>query len=176
MPSKGIECQLGKPLLLDRGNFRSSLAPDNLIHFPADYRDLFRAFRSLNPAQQEAFFSAAALYCIGLVAGRNLPTLRLSYQVAAVDALIEGSSHTQRAFTETVQMYNPEVSTEVIEYLYGNIRSAHFHMGKFPLGEYQPIEIGPLSGSGLLERTMVQMRSSEILQPVLIGWLLDQAG
>lgn len=173
MPKKGSECPLGRPISIGRRDFRSSLIKDGKLHLPDDVRRLFRAFHRLNPIAQEVFFGAAALYRIALVAGRDLPTVRLSYQVAAVEALIEGSEHRQRLFVELVQKYNPGTTTEFLEYLYGNVRSAHFHAGQFPLGEYEPLEVGLFTGPVYLNRTALLMSAATLLQPVLIDWLLE---
>ena len=175
MPKKGQDCPLGQNIVINRRELRSSLQEDHLLHLPRDIRSLFRAFNKLAPIQQTIFFNAAALYWISLVAGRHLPTVQIAYRIAAIDALVEGKEHSQRSFVQLVKKYNPDILDHALEDLYGKVRSAHFHAGEFPLGEYDPLIIGPLSGPEQLERMNLRIGVPRIVQPTLIDWLIDHA-
>ena len=175
MPKKGGECRLGKSVQVDRRDFRATLPPGRNLRLPSDVRALFRAYRKLSPADQEVYFGAAALYHIGLTTGGNLRSVRLSYQIAAVEALAEPDKQPRQGFVEMVSKYNPKIPIEFTKGIYGSIRSAHFHHGHFSFGEYEPMLVGPIFDPRILSRTDLQISADQILQPTLIDWLLDRS-
>ena len=172
MPKKGEECSLGKSVAVDRRDLGSTSLTGRL-HLPSDTRELFRAFENLSQPDQRVFFGAAALHHIGLPAGSHLPSVSLSYQVAAVEALAEKQS--LEGIVDLVRKYNPQVSDEFIKHLYGKVRSAHFHAGEFPLGEFDPKSVGPIMDPEHLSQTDLRVGASLVLQPTLIDWLLDHS-
>ena len=99
--------------------------------------------------------------------------MSLSYQVAAVEALAEKQS--LEGIVDLVRKYNPQVSDEFIKHLYGKVRSAHFHAGEFPLGEFDPKSVGPIMDPEHLSQTDLRVGASLVLQPTLIDWLLDHS-
>ena len=170
MPKKGTEGRPGKYVPFDRRNPESTPTNGQL---PDDTRELFRAFENLSQSDQLAFFGAAALYHIAITVGRHHPSVSLSYQIAAVEVLREHGKTPLEGTIELVRKYNPQISDEFIKQLYGKVRSAHFHEGQFPLGEFEPMLTGPLMDPGNLSRMELQMVPGRILQPTIIDWLLE---
>ena len=175
MPGKGKQCRLGKSVQVDRRDPRSTPVSIRGLRLPNDARKLFRAFKKLSQADQEVFFGAAALYHIGLTAGRDFPSLRLSYQVAAVEAVAEPDKPRLEGFVALVGKYNSQLPEEFVRGLYGSIRSAHFHGGRFPLGEYEPLIIGHVMGADRASQIDLQIHTQHVLQPTLIDWLLERS-
>lgn len=104
---------------------------------PLQARKILRGLRLAPPVTIEAADSAARLYQISLVAGRRFPSVRIAYQIAAVDSIAQAMG--QRGFKQFAMEKIGE-SREVKEFvdnLWSRFRSAHFHAGKFPFGEFQ---------------------------------------
>src|SRR5207253_2573617 len=79
-----------------------------------------------------------SLFQIALTAGFHHPTVQMAYSVAAVDALSHSKEHSMKSFIELVREYCPELPESDVEYCYQKFRSAHFHAGALPGGEYEP--------------------------------------
>ena len=174
MPKKGVECRAGEfgGSVLDKYQ-RSALG---LLKCPNETRKILRGVAKCVPNIQEAFDSCARLYQTSLVAGRGFPTIRLAYQVGAIESI------TQRAggyegFSDFVikEAELTDVNKEFLDYLYRSIRSAHLHGGAFPLGEYSPRKwsLG-LSDPADLNNQHVVMNASWIMRRSIMGWILRE--
>ncbi len=142
MPKKNTEARPGGFRPVDRSQIIELPDPDHrfMLQCPSDIRVLFRALQELPTASREAYYGAAALYQIAVTAGHHLPSVRASYQVAAVDALLRGGQQTRQAWVDFVKRYCPVIIPDaLLHQIYGDVRSAHFHGGSFPGGEYQPL-------------------------------------
>lgn len=138
MPSKGAECRLG--VFGD-----SVLNPDinrmgaGLLKCPVETRRILRGLDKCSLRVREAFDSCSRLYQTSLVAGWGFPTIRLAYQVGAIESIVQNSGG-YKGFSDFVRREAnlSEESNEFLDYLHGSVRSAHFHGGEFPLGEFTP--------------------------------------
>jgi hypothetical protein len=95
---------------------------------------------SADPELRLAFDSGARLYQVGAVIGGRFPSAGLAYRVAALDA-ISGANGRKDVLLDFARRHtapSPDLE-ELIEYLWGSVRSAHFHGGEFPLGEFSPV-------------------------------------
>lgn len=171
MPKKGEVCPLGHTTKVDRDKFDSLSMKKGLL-FPNDIRTLFRCYYNLSPEKSKAYIGAASLFRISLTAGKYYPTVAMSYQIAAMDALVIGKEHNQKAFQELIQEFCPEAPAEFTSEIYGKIRSSHFHQGSLPGGEYEIMMIRPLRGPHFLMRFNLQREIFLISHTVLIRWLL----
>lgn len=178
MPRKGTECPQGQSVEVDRSKIdeiNKPSGPHDLLHCPSDIRILFRTYYSLPPNEQAAFIGAASLFQISLTAGRHYPTVQMAYAVAAVDALTK--EHTRKSFIELIRDYCPELPESDVENCYQEYRSAHFHAGVLPGGEYEPVHSGAMLiiGRDLLRRYTTPRFVGEAMRTVLIRWLLSRA-
>ncbi len=171
MPKKGEDCPLGHTVPVDRNKFKPISIKKHLV-FPNDIRKLFRCFNNLSSEQSKAYLGAASLFRISLTAGKYYPTVTMSYQIAALDALIIGREHKQETFQELIQEYCPEASPDFANQIYGKIRSSHFHQGALPGGEYEAMIVRPLRGPHYLIRINLQHEIFLVSHTVLIRWLL----
>ena len=63
----------------------------------------------------------------------------------------------------------------VVDYLWGSIRSAHFHGGEFPLGEFSPIRLmDPLMGFESTNQQNLQLFIYPLIREVIVRWIYDQ--
>ena len=173
MPKKGVECPLGCIRSVDRTSI-ADVAYERRLRCPSDIRDLFRCFYSLPSDERETYIGAASLYRIALTAGRYYPTVQMSYQVAAIDALVWVKEHNQATFDAFVQEYCPEAPSHFGAEIYGKIRSAHFHSGALPGGEHKAMKFGPFTGPDHLIRFNRPHLIHSITHTVLVRWLLNR--
>jgi hypothetical protein len=134
MPKKGQECAAG--------GYKGSLAaryrvPGELVSLPPEARKILRGVDSSEPLVPDAFDSGARLYQVACVCGRYFPSVGLAYRVAAVEAISKVDRECN-GFSDFMRKYvkSQKDIDQVLSYLYGVARSAHFHAGEFPMGEF----------------------------------------
>lgn len=175
MPEKGTESRAGETRPVDRTNVESD-DPDCTYHLkcPRDIRKLIRSYnRDLSDGEKLKFFSAAKFYQMSLDIGERYNTAGMAYQISAIDIL--NSKHSAQEYKKLVHEYFPaKIDDEYVTYLYQNVRSAHFHEGKFPGGENEEFGefsalIEPNDYPDLIRDTKIVCRN------VLIQWLLTKS-
>lgn len=134
MPEPGEEAPLGElhGSILDPASHRL-----RGLYFPTESELIIDRLGSAPVNVEEGFDRCAQLYNVGLVIGRRFPTAGLAYAVAAVDALAS-AVRKRGQFKTFVQEHldlKPE-GQELVDRLWGRLRSAHLHGGQFPLGDY----------------------------------------
>lgn len=167
MPPKGVECVAGEYRLSESGEIGR---PDVKLKFPAETRRIFRAADDPAHLFGEAFDRCARLYQVSLVAGKHFHTVRLAYQVAAVEAIsaaipeIAGFSQFMRKYAPAMDNLDP-----LLDYLYGTVRSAHFHAGSFPLGDFMATGFD-LTDSDQLERFTLSYTAQQLIRQAILLW------
>jgi hypothetical protein len=173
MPKKGVECRLGE--------FGGSVLDENqnqfsLLKCPAETRKILRGLNVCAPNIKDAFDSCARLYQTSLVAGRGFPTIRLAYQVGSVEAIVQKAGG-YTGFSDFVKKEAglSDEDNEFLNYLFGSVRSAHFHGGEFPLGEYQPRKwsLG-LSDPNDTSRFNFNYAASRVLRKSTMNWVVRE--
>ena len=172
MPTKGSECPQGRFRAVDRSQLGQVPDMDNRRRLPSDIRRLFRIVDVLPDDESERFRASAALYRISRVAGRDLPTLAMAYQIAAVDSLAGAFGGNTNSFAQFVGRWCPEVRAAEMKKVYGTIRSAHLHGGRFPGGELELPPVRMFSGPGHVDQMVQRITVSQVMSSVLIRWLL----
>jgi hypothetical protein len=134
MPKKGEQCPLGA--------YRGSLAAryrvvGDLLSLPPEARKILRGVDNAAPLVTDAFDRGARLYQVATVCGRYFPSVGLAYRVAAVEAVCQ-ADRTCKGFSDFMRKHitSQKHLDEVLDYLYRVARSAHFHGGEFPMGEF----------------------------------------
>jgi hypothetical protein len=169
LPAKGEIC---KP-----GQWAGSLAVDYItvgpLSLPQEARRVLRAVDQAPPAIVESFDRASRLYQVGAVLQQQFPSVGLAYRVAAVEALSK-SELSANGFSDFMRknvksLADPE---PVLKFLYGTVRSAHFHAGEFPLGEYDLLQFNRgFMSSEYIENTNLRRRGFEITREAIVNWL-----
>ena len=160
MPKKQQECRAGEYQV------GPDAPQDHRLRCPQAIREWFRSFNGLSMTDKKRYEGAAVLYLIARSLGRSAPTVRLSYEVAAVDALTE--KHTEREFVDLVTKHCPDADTGFVKQLYGSVRSAHFHSGAMPGGEYEPLSFTAATGRHVIRRTELSYEAHRVVRAVLI--------
>lgn len=169
MPAKGDLCPLGK---FD-GSLDDRYMSFEPIQLPPESRRILRGFDALGPNLSQAVDRAARLYQVGLVVGRRYPSVALAYRVAAIDAIVQASpQHSNfRDFMRSEVPGEPDLD-EALDYLYGKARSAHFHSGEFPGGEFDLWRaFDPFMDDQWILRTQYQRLGYELTRVAIVNWM-----
>lgn len=173
LPAKGELCKPGQ-WGTSLGNVRRSI---ELLSLPKEARRVFRAIdHEAPPSVSEPFDKACRLYQVGAVLQNQFPSVSLAYRVAAVEAL--GKSEVPASgFSEFMRRNitsHPDIDI-ALNYLYGTVRSAHFHSGEFPLGEYDLFEVPrAFLSSEHTRNVQLRLRGFEITREAILNWLIGR--
>lgn len=146
------------------------------MSLPPEARRILRSVDSAPTDVRLAFDRGARLHQVGAVIGRTFPSAGLAYRVAALDAISQAHGQ-KRILTEFVRKYTkePALADGVVDYLWGSIRSAHFHGGEFPLGEFSPVRLmDPLMGFESTNQQNLQFFIYPLIREVIVRWIYDQ--
>lgn len=170
MPAKETACRLGR---YETSIFNERQNSHGLLMCPKETRTIFRGLNNCSPAVREAFDSCARLYQISLNAGRGFPTIRLAYQVGAVESITQKVLG-YTGFSDFIRKEYPlqDGNTDTfLDHLYGSIRSAHLHGGAFPLGEFNSRNF---SGGHQKEKHQswnIDMFASRLIRQSIMNWV-----
>jgi hypothetical protein len=146
-----------------------------LIGLPAETRKILRGIDRAPPLIAESFDRAARLYQVATVCGRYFPSVELAYRIAAVDAVsvadpgCKGFSDFMRKHVRSRRDIEP-----ILQYLYGAARSAHFHGGEFPMGEFSRSDtFNPLMDVEEAQRDTRHRAGFALTREAIVNWLLD---
>ncbi|MFM0173176.1 hypothetical protein PQR33_28065 [Paraburkholderia sediminicola] len=174
MPGKGKDCRAG--------NWGASIArygrSTGTLKMPPETRRIFRGIEDLSEPVKEAFDSAARMYQISLSLYRRFPSAALAYRVAAIDAL-QQTEPDCKGFSQFMRKYvHPSAADErILTYLHGDIRSSHFHAGKFELGEFSvQRSMDMVHTAETAQRSHLQYRCFAVTREALVNWMLSVAG
>jgi hypothetical protein len=174
MPEKGRERRLGK--------FNTSIFDDHqnshgLLMCPKETRKILRGLENCKPDIREAFDSCARLYQISLTAGRGFPTIRLAYQVGSVESITQNVSG-YKGFSDFIKKEFPihdDSHDSFLERLYRAIRSAHFHGGSFPLGEFESKKISwGVGNKSDHDNFNTDRYASKLIRQSIIHWIAKE--
>jgi hypothetical protein len=135
LPRKGKICKPGKFEHSMRYRIRYL---GETIKFPEETRKLISAIDNSDSRIVTAFDNCAFLYQLALNAGKYLPTVEISYLVAAIDALCKAEV-TFRDPSSFIRHYASPTHdiNHLLNFMRRSVRSAHFHAGEFPFGEFE---------------------------------------
>lgn len=171
MPKKGEECRLGR---FETSVFSEHPNPMGLLMCPKETRKILRGINNCPTDIREAFDSCARLYQISLTAGRGFPTIRLAYQVGAVESITQNVSG-YSGFSDFIKKEFPipdDSADAFLERLYGSIRSAHFHGGSFPLGEFETKKFGwGIGNRNSHDNWDTDMLASKLIRQSIVHWI-----
>ena len=175
MPSKGAECRLGDYSDSVRNPEINSIGAA-LLKCPVETRRILKGLDKCPLRVREAFDSCSRLYQTSLVAGWGFPTIRLAYQVGAIESIVQKAGG-YKGFSDFVRREAslPKESSEFLDYLHGSVRSAHFHGGEFPLGEFAPRKwsLG-LADLADHKRFNFDRDASRVMRIAIMNWVMRE--
>ncbi len=168
MPKQGALCTLGTfsddfPMYLRAG----------LVRLPKDLGRVLRGADTRPHPIGHAFDGCAGLYQVGRVAGRQFPSVHLAYAIAAVDAITQ-ADRSYDGFKGFMKTHCDPGHDELINYLWGKVRSAHFHAGRFPLGEFGPAHSNLLMDPEWVRANRVRWDGVMGVRGAIIDWCLKK--
>lgn len=132
-----------KKELMNCGKFHQSVFSQlrfigELLCLPTESRKLFSSLDTSEDNVVEAFNNCCFMYQIALTAGKYSPTVKLSYLVACIEALAQCESSENKHFSNFIRHYAKDAIrvNNILDFMHGEVRSSHFHSGKFSGGEY----------------------------------------
>ncbi|WP_158508896.1 hypothetical protein [Gemmatirosa kalamazoonensis] len=170
MPEKGVEAPLGEFAwsVLDT-DINSGRNQAGFLCCRKETRVILRGVENAPTGIQEAFDSCSRLYQLSMVVGERFPTVRVAYQVAAVDALSQAGGF--GGFTNFMEQHvsNASALRTFLDTLYSKVRSSHFHGGAFPLGDFlsgltDAIDPGPW------ERVNIRLSGHALIREAIFRW------
>ena len=174
MPKKGELCRLGGYFDIHSTENNEAGEPQRM---PREARKILRGIDQANPAVAEAFDRGARLCQVSNVCGRLFPSLGLAYMVAAVEAISE-ADQTCDGFSNFMRKYvTPTKELDrMLQYLYRNVRSAHFHAGAFPMGEFSAQRyFDPLMDMDTVNADSLHRRGYKLLREAIVNWMMSMA-
>jgi hypothetical protein len=171
MPAKGKLCRLGD-YITEFPDFGFA----KRLKMPRGVRRVLRGVERTPYPLGDAFDRCARLYQVGRVIGRQYPSVFLAYAVAAVDAIIQAdrSYKSVRDFMKEHSDTPREAGENLLGDLYGKARSAHFHGGEFPLGEFGPAYADTLMDESTVETSRARWRGPMIIRRAILDWCLKR--
>jgi len=172
MPDKGALGPLGR----FRGDFPRYMTVGNRVQLPQDVRRVLRGADTKPHPIGDAFDSCARLYQVARVGGRQFPSVLLAYTIAAAEA-ITNADRSYGGFADFMRQHSGAGDAKpdpFLEYLYREVRSAHFHAGKFPLGEFAPFRTDPLMDSNWVETSQLRLAGVMTVRAAILDWCLKK--
>ena len=167
MPKKGQLCELGEfsgPL------WEGSFIPGSL-KLPSNTREILKNIVAAGPQFEDAFDRCARLYQVSQANKNRFPSVSLAYEIAALEALAV-KTEGYKDFRDFINQSFDKESIKIIDSIYGNVRSAHFHGGSFPMGEFDFVYLGdPLLDSGILEQHELGRKVGHVTKNIIVSIL-----
>jgi hypothetical protein len=132
MPKKRAICKLGE---FKNSIFNQTRYMNEYLVCPKETRKILRGIASVRGEYQEAFLRCCLLYQLASNIGRYHPTVRLSYMCGSVEAIVKSNVREYKNFSDFMTKYAGE-NKDLYDFIYRNIRSAHWHSGNFALGDF----------------------------------------
>ncbi len=170
MPEKGETCPPGRYSGSLKATFRVA---GEALSLPPEARRILRGVDSQGPSVSDAFDRCARLYHVALVVGAQFPSVALAYRVAAIDAVVQGNPQFA-GFSDFVRKnVQPRDGLEAaLDFLYASCRSAHFHGGHFPMGEYaRPHWFDPMMDPSDVGTWEISRTAHQLVREAIVAWL-----
>ncbi len=172
MPEKGKQCPLGA--------YKGSLAAryrvaGEMLSLPPEARKILRSVDNADPLVTDAFDCGARLYQVAVVCGRYFPSVGLAYRVAAVEAVCQ-ADRTCKSFSDFMRKHVTSQTDldGILDYLYRVVRSAHFHGGEFPMGEFRRQHFfDQLMDAEAIQRDALHRTCYELTREAIVNWLVQ---
>jgi hypothetical protein len=142
--------------------------------FPKEIRKIMKRLESVSDELSEGFDRGARLFQVALVSGRAFPSVAVAYRVAAVEAIAQ-STMKNGSFATFMKLHTqaqPDL-VETLDFMYNRARSAHFHGGQFPFGEFDRVQMfDPLLDSDEYARGDMHSRATSLFREAIGNWIL----
>jgi hypothetical protein len=171
MPSKNELC---KSVQFSGSVFDSEKYANSPFSCPSETRQILRGLETAQPNLKSAFNKCALLYQLALTIGRYHPTVRISYEYAAVNAIAQELGGNYSGFSDFVRKNSPGENVDsLLEYIHSRIRSAHWHGGEFALGETSHRRDFLTNPEGHV-RFNISRAAHRVIRTALFNWVIRE--
>lgn len=139
------------------------------LQIPRQIRAYYRGILDLDNKKSISFRNACRLYNISQTCGAYEPTLMLAYMVSAVECIAKSEKKSFSSFCSTY--LKDEYDKEICDFLYGNLRSGHFHSGEIFFTEYN-INLDITLEPNFQSLTNIYNKGRYILRKTFINWVI----
>jgi len=171
LPKKGELCQLGK---YSGTVYDTQLYAGRLLTLPKEFRKIMAGYKKATVEERLALDRCASLYYIGKVAGKKYPTVKLSYEIASAESIAHSLDAYNKSFSEfiRVNLDEPKKFDQLLKFLHGKVRSAHFHAGEFVFGDMDILtyDISDMQSSYLHN---IENEAHQIIRKAIMNWILN---
>jgi hypothetical protein len=171
MPSKNTIC---KTTTFKGSVFDSTQYIGTDLYCPTETRKILKGLDNVKPEVRTAFDKCARLYQLALTIGRNHPTVRLSYECAAIDAIQQELGKKYKGFSDFVRCQLDEDVDYILDFIHSKVRSAHWHGGNFELGETDFNR--DISNPQDIVRWNIRLKAHAIFRKAIFTWILREIG
>lgn len=155
---------------IDNIDIENIRMPGTTIKVPTSIRKYFRGIellKSENYKKYEFFRNACRMYNLGMIFHKYSPTAHISYHTSAVETLSKAEGE---KFTPFINQYNEEYDKKLMDFIYGKVRSGHFHSGEFPFMEFNINLNNSLDAHFFIKQEQF-FRAKNILRKTFINWI-----
>ncbi len=172
MPAKGEFCHAATFHGSLRDRFRLRAA--QLATLPSETRRIYRALKGDEPFKK-CVDDFVRLYALGLLVRKYSISASLAYHVASIDAVCKalGSWSGPSDFIRQHVAPTPNLD-ELLDALWGKIRSGHFHAGQAPLDDLGYVAFHPFFTADYVVKSQLADMGFWVTRQALVGWLLKE--
>ena len=167
MPRKKEICRLSKPL---HSVFRNERYSGEDLSFPRKIRMLRKKIEQTEYKNKAAFEKCCRLYQVALNAGKYHPTVMLSYMCGAIESIQQTASD-EKSFSEFMRKYDPSSNSKLSDYIYGKVRSAHWHGGEFAMGDNESAWKESLTNQDSMIRFNIIKNGRKSMRTAILNWV-----
>lgn len=143
------------------------------LKIPKNIRQFYKSLDRLKVEdinKYEAFKNSCRLYNLSHTAGGKEATLMISYMVSSVEALTKCENE-KLSFSSFMMKYlNEDYDKKLCDFLYGNVRSGHFHSGEFFFQEFA-LSLDVTFQNEYFNLRDKFVKSRNILRKAIINWI-----
>jgi hypothetical protein len=161
----------------DKGTPQYSEFINDNIHYmnepiliPQKIRKFFKAIEDMkeNDYKKYIFFrNSCRLYNLSHTLGHISSTSQLAYLVSSIEVL----SKTQNSsYTPFIRKYNEEADLKLLDYIYGKVRSGHFHSGEFLFHEFD-VELNSSANPKFFTARNDLIKARSQLRKIFVEWI-----
>jgi len=137
---------------------------------PEETRKILKGIQEADESVQDAFTRCCKLYQLASNLSCDYPTAKLSYECASVEAIVKTMK--LNSFTWFMEKYAGP-NKEIYDFIYGNVRSGHWHSGDFLFGEDNQ-ELDHLSNYNRMSSSILLMKCHTLIRKAILNWLDDK--
>ncbi|MFD4819518.1 hypothetical protein [Peribacillus butanolivorans] len=159
-----------RPEMLKNKDLKVIHVAGNPITIPDCIGKYFKGIENLKKLdfkKYEFFRNACRLYNLSCIFHKYSPTAHIAYLTSAVETLAKTE---KKSFTPFVKENVQDFNHELLDFIYGSVRSGHFHSGEFPFMEYQ-ISLNNALQTNFFIAQKDFFEARQILRNAFINWI-----